>query len=295
MHKNKTLTIFTPTYNRAKLLKRAYHSLLYQSNKDFEWLIIDDGSSDNTEELVKSWIKENKIIIKYYKKENGGKHTAINFASNVVQTELIMLCLDSDDYLTEDAVEKILNKYNNCNDDSVVGIVSLCTDENKSDKYIINYNKDVLKNNISVQQALKNNYFNASAIYTVKSKYFKKFRFPENKNEKFFTEAYLLYQYDEPFIWTEDRICIREYQNEGLTKNIKKLFAKYPNSWFLYNQLRFKLNHSLKNRVKFCIYYIAFGILANKKNIIKNSPNRVLTFILYPLGFLGSLYLKRGD
>ena len=103
------LTIFTPTYNRAHTLPRTYESLCKQKNKDFVWLIIDDGSSDNTEELVKNWQKENSdFTIEYVKKENGGMHTAHNVAYKNIHTELNM-CIDSDDCIAENAVEKILN------------------------------------------------------------------------------------------------------------------------------------------------------------------------------------------
>lgn len=76
----KTLTIFTPTYNRGYILGNAYESLKKQTNKDFIWLIVDDGSTDNTEDIVEKWIEENTIEIRYIKKENGGKHTAYNVA-----------------------------------------------------------------------------------------------------------------------------------------------------------------------------------------------------------------------
>ena len=76
----KTITIFTPTYNRAHTLVRTYNSLCQQTCKDFEWLIIDDGSTDNTYEIVQEWIEESDFKIRYIYKENGGKHTALNVA-----------------------------------------------------------------------------------------------------------------------------------------------------------------------------------------------------------------------
>ena len=107
-HKH-TLTIFTPAYNRAYTLHLCYESMLRQKNKDFEWLIVDDGSTDNTKELVEKWMKaDNGFNIRYIYKENGGMHTAHNTAYENIDTELNM-CIDSDDYLTDDAVEKILS------------------------------------------------------------------------------------------------------------------------------------------------------------------------------------------
>src|SRR5690554_1440544 len=99
----KTITIFTPTFNRAHLLPRLYQSLCSQTSSDFLWLVIDDGSSDGTDELVKEWQEENKIAIEYHFKENGGMHTGHNLAYQVIDTEL-NVCIDSDDYMPEDAV-----------------------------------------------------------------------------------------------------------------------------------------------------------------------------------------------
>ena len=106
-----TLTVFTPAYNRAHTIGRTYKSLCSQKCKDFVWLIVDDGSTDNTAELVKDWIsKDNGFEIQYIYKENGGMHTAHNVAYRNIHTEL-NTCIDSDDALSENAVEKIINKW----------------------------------------------------------------------------------------------------------------------------------------------------------------------------------------
>ncbi len=98
------LTIFTPTYNRAHTLGRVYNSLLNQTNKNFLWLIIDDGSTDNTRELVEKWQSEQEVEIEYHFKENGGKHTAMKLAYELTKTKYL-LAIDSDDELTPDAVD----------------------------------------------------------------------------------------------------------------------------------------------------------------------------------------------
>ena len=103
----KILTIFTPAFNRAYTLEKLYNSLLVQTSKDFEWLIVDDGSTDNTEELVSDWIEEGKIKIRYYYQKNSGKQVAMNLGAEKCITELFD-CVDSDDYLLPDAVEAML-------------------------------------------------------------------------------------------------------------------------------------------------------------------------------------------
>ena len=102
------LTVFTPTFNRAYILPVLYRSIQRQTFRDFEWLIVDDGSTDNTEELVSGWIKEqNDFPIRYIKQSNGGKCRAINRALDDARGELFFT-MDSDDYLTDDALAKIV-------------------------------------------------------------------------------------------------------------------------------------------------------------------------------------------
>ena len=120
----KTLTVFTPSYNRAYTLHKCYESLLRQTSKDFTWLIIDDGSSDNTKELVDSWINENKIEINYIYQENQGMHGAHNTAYKNIKTEL-NVCIDSDDYMPDDAVKKIISFWNKNKRSDLAGIMAL--------------------------------------------------------------------------------------------------------------------------------------------------------------------------
>ncbi|MGL4944876.1 MAG: glycosyltransferase family A protein, partial [Fusobacteriaceae bacterium] len=120
----KILTVFTPTYNRAYILHKCYESLCRQSCKDFIWVIIDDGSSDNTKNLVQSWIEKKIIEIRYYYQENLGMHGAHNKAYEVIDTE-INVCIDSDDYMTDDAVEIILDCWKKNKRDDICGIGAL--------------------------------------------------------------------------------------------------------------------------------------------------------------------------
>lgn len=110
-----SITIITPTYNRADLLPRLYESLCGQSSKDFEWMVIDDGSQDDTEALMRHYSHENKISILYEKQQNAGKHTALNRGIAKITSELTFI-VDSDDYLTSDAVEIILSYHEKYHD-----------------------------------------------------------------------------------------------------------------------------------------------------------------------------------
>lgn len=128
----KTLTVFTPAYNRAYSIHLCYESLLRQTSKDFVWLVVDDGSSDETAQLISEWQKrDNGFEIKYVYKQNGGMHTAHNTAYENIDTEL-NVCIDSDDYMTDDAVEKIVNFWKENGNEKYAGIIALdCTKDGK--------------------------------------------------------------------------------------------------------------------------------------------------------------------
>ena len=121
----KTITVFIPAYNRADILNRGYQALRRQTLKDFIWLIIDDGSTDNTKEVIAKWMQENNgFEIRYIYKKNGGLHTGYNAAIANADTEL-MMCVDSDDYLPNDAIERIINFWRENGSDKYAGIVGL--------------------------------------------------------------------------------------------------------------------------------------------------------------------------
>lgn len=110
MENKEWLTICTPTFNRSHTLSRVYKSLKNQSLKNFIWLIIDDGSVDDTKVLVEKLKKESEFKIFYVYKENGGRHTALNLAYKLIKTEFV-LNLDSDDELSDKAIETLYKTY----------------------------------------------------------------------------------------------------------------------------------------------------------------------------------------
>ena len=119
----KTITVITPTYNRCNTLYRVYNSLLSQTYTDFEWLVIDDGSTDNTKELIQSYIEEGKIAIRYYYQENRGKHIALNTAMKLVDSEYITV-IDSDDEFVSNAFEVFMSYWNNIEDKSLFNSIT---------------------------------------------------------------------------------------------------------------------------------------------------------------------------
>lgn len=219
------LTYFTPTYNREKLLPNLYNSLLNQTNKNFIWLIIDDGSQDNTEELVKKWKLDNKLNITYIKKENGGKHTAIDLSNQVCETEFIC-CVDSDDLLTPDATNILYSKFNLCQEKTCCGLVGpkLITNEQSNGHWNINtpqiYFYDLDKKFGVLPET----------TLVLKTEIAKKYHFPNFPDEKFVTESvyYQQFFYNYTLATFNEIIYIAEYQPDGYTNMGLNLFVKNP-------------------------------------------------------------------
>lgn len=227
------ITLFTPTYNRAYILETLYRSIQRQSFRDFEWLIIDDGSTDNTEELVKSWIAEpNDFPIRYEKVENGGKCQAINRALDLAQGELF-LTIDSDDYLTDTALEKIVKWEKELPKNKKYCGVSgnLGTSETKTPNRL--FDAGFYEGN------LLNRYGRADgerafAFYT---QVHRQYKYPVFPDERFMTEAvtYNRMAHDGyQMRFYNDIVCIYEYRDDGLTKAGNQLFLQNPRGYGLW-------------------------------------------------------------
>lgn len=234
------ITVFTPTYNRAYIIEKLYNSLKRQNYVDFEWLVVDDGSSDNTEDLFKIWRNENNpFTIRYYKTENGGKHRAINVGLDLADGE-IFFTVDSDDELTNDALFKINQWFEQIADnDEIQGIVA---NRGYSESETINnyFLEDYMDAYLSDMHKLVENGKNvldgerAIAFYT---DFHKKYKFPEFDGEKFMTEAvvYNRMSHDNyKMRFFNDIIWIYEYHSDGLTKAGTKLFINNPKGYGLW-------------------------------------------------------------
>ena len=230
------LTIFTPTYNRAYVLDRLYQSLCVQTNKNFEWLIIDDGSTDNTKEKIQNWILEEKILIKYVWQENAGKSAAHNRALEMTKTELFV-CVDSDDQLCENAVQIVLEEWDKLkqkNKWEVGGMIAfrekgdgtpITLYQGESDYKIGKLKEFYDKKIISGDTML---IFDISKVGSL--------RFPVFEGEKFVPEAYLYDQFDQisAFMIVPQYIYVCEYLEDGYTQNMARLIAKNPKGYLAY-------------------------------------------------------------
>jgi glycosyltransferase involved in cell wall biosynthesis len=221
------ITVFTSTYNRAKELSKLYRSLIKQTYKDFEWLIIDDGSEDNTSHLIHKMKSENKIKIEYVHKENGGKHRAINLGVKLAKGELFFI-VDSDDFLPEDSLENICFFWNNIKNKKAYGGLTFRKFDIKQKRILgKKFDKKIFDSN---HIDLENMYgaFDKAEVFS--TEILKKYPFPEIENEKFVPEGYIWTKIslDYKMKYIDKIIYFCEYLDDGYTKNFKKNFKKNP-------------------------------------------------------------------
>lgn len=286
-----TLTVFTPTYNRADLLGRGYEALLRQTSSDFKWVIIDDGSTDNTKSLVDKWQKEGKIAIEYYYKENGGLHTGYNKAIEVMDTELCV-CIDSDDYMPDDAVQTIISSWEKYNDGSIAGLVGL--------DYKIGgeplgeeFPEGMRTHYIKLKEGKRYNFDNKIVLRVdLLKKVYPQPSFPGEKN---FNPIWMMLKVDQmaPFVLINENLCFVDYQEGGMSYNLIKQYFNSPQSFLELRKLYIRLKYTgIKFKIKNHIHLVAQSRIA-KKSAFANSNNWLITFFAYPVGILAYYYMRR--
>lgn len=289
------LTVFTPAYNRAELLQRCYESMCRQTCKDFIWMIIDDGSSDNTGELAASWIEAGSDFeILYYHKENGGLHTAYNEAIAHITTELCV-CIDSDDYLPDNAVERILTFWDIYGSDEYAGIVGL--DYTLEGKVIGDPLPDQKTVNLIDLLTGKYNIDNGDRTNVVRTELYKQVApMKVFTGEKNFNPHYMHLQISEKydFLVMNENLRFVDYQAGGMSDSMLKQYKNSPNSFAETRKLYLSFpGTSLKFKIRHTIHMVSSCILAGKpKAAFDKSPYKLLTTLLYPLGMLLAGYIN---
>lgn len=284
-----TLTVFTPTFNRANLLKNGYEALCRQTSRDFCWLIIDDGSTDNTKETVDKWIKEDKIPITYIYKENGGLHTGYNKAIELMSTELCV-CIDSDDYMPDNAVEIIVNSWKKYNHKHLSGMVGY----DQTVDGVIMGGSMVEGDIVHYIQLKSDKKYQADNKIVMRVDLLKSIApQPSFNGEKNFNPIWMILKIDQlaPFVLLDKPLCIVNYQNDGMAANIIDQYFNSPNSFVELRRLYISLKYtSVGWKIRHHIHLIAESIIA-KKSIFSVSPNMFFSLFLYPLGMMLYFYL----
>jgi len=289
-NKKPTLTVFTPTYNRAYCLHQGYEALKRQTCKDFMWLVIDDGSTDNTRELVEKWQKEADFTIEYIYKENGGMHTGHNKAYELIDTEL-NVCIDSDDYMTDNAVELIINRWRKYGNEKYAGVLGL----------------DVYKDGSVVGTSFPSNLFECK-YSELKRKYgvvcdkkfvyrtdiIKKYMpYPEFDKEKFVPLNYVYNQIDQKYnlLCSNDIYCVVEYIQDGSTLNIFKQYVRNPKGFAHERKVLMDIHPYFRDRFRYAMHYISSSIFLRNKKFLAETSHKLLVISAIPFGLLLHIYI----
>jgi glycosyltransferase involved in cell wall biosynthesis len=253
-------------------------------------MVIDDGSTDNTRELVAGWIAEKKIEIQYYWQENHGMHGAHNSAYELIETEL-NVCIDSDDSMPEDAVEKIISFWRKHGSEKVSGIVGL----------------DVYKNGEVIGTKLPET-VETSTLFDLYSKHgvtgdkklvyrtelTKYYPYPVFENEKYVGLAYKYYKLDEDFelLILNEPLCIVEYLPDGSSLNMLRQYRKNPRGFAFYRVELMKLPFvSTSYKFRQAIHYVSSSFLMKNGKFLKEAPSKLLTLLAMPLGMILYVYV----
>ncbi len=291
----KLVTFFTPTYNRAHILHRCYESLCRQQSFDFKWLIVDDGSTDDTRSLVSNWIsEEDRFEIAYVYKENGGLHTAFNVAVEKADTE-VFVCFESDDIFTSDAMTIIARIWADLRDTDCVGYITLCKDMQGNligEPFPGDVKRTLYREHRRIAPGDKQYIFRTSALKQV----FPMKSFP---GEKYFDPKYKFFSLDEigPLAVTNEVFDIVDYQPGGLTHTMMRQYYNSPNSFAEYRKLYMQLpDRSVAYIFKNNVHYVASCCLAGKLDkAVKESPKKGYTMLAFLPGILWAAVIRTAN
>ncbi|WP_309121658.1 glycosyltransferase family 2 protein [Paenibacillus sp.] len=285
-----TLTVFTPTFNRGYILSRCYESLKRQTNKDFVWLIVDDGSSDHTRDMVEGWAEEGIVPIRYHWQENQGMHGAHNAAYELIETEL-NVCIDSDDYMPDDAVENIVSFWRKHGSDRVSGIVGL--DSDIQGRIIGSKLPDHIPTSTLFDLYHKHGVTGDKKV-VYRSELTKRYPYPLFTGEKLVALSYKYYMLDRDYemLTMNQVICCVEYLPDGSTRNILSQYTKNPRGFSFYRKELMKLPFGSKPfKFKQAVHYVSSSLLSANNKFLRESPDPKLTLTAIPLGIALYFYL----
>lgn len=279
------LTIFTPTYNRAYILPKLYESLCSQTSNEFEWVVVDDGSTDNTKEIVSTWINEGKIDIRYIYQQNAGKPAAHNRGVAEAKGDMFV-CVDSDDYLVSDAIKCIMKCITIIQSrKDLVGVLAfrMYTDNTPITRLTDNSLKVC-----TLSGAYKRHGLSGDTMLVFKTDVLRKFEFPVIAGEKFIPEGYIYNKIDKVGKLLILRKCLYvcEYLDDGYTKNVSKLIFNNYRGYVLHINARLQEVDTGIDKLLDSIRYVSIMIAHHEKGIIKHSIYPFLALIGYVPGLI---------
>jgi glycosyltransferase involved in cell wall biosynthesis len=282
--------VFTATYQRAYCLSNCYESLKRQTCKDFLWLIIDDGSTDETSALVGKWISENAIEIRYHWQPNGGMHAAHNAAYELIDTEL-NVCIDSDDFLADDAVERILNFWRDNASPEISGIVGL---DAYTDGQIVGTRLPTGLRTARLFDLYQKYRVTGDKKIVYRTELIRLHPYPIFPNEKYVGLASKYYQLDQYYqlLLLDEVLCIITYMPDGSTRNKIAEYRRNPRGFAFYRKTLMNLPFaSLSYRFRQAIHYVSSSAFARNRQFLHESPRKLETLLAIPAGLVLCLYI----
>lgn len=278
------IIVVTPTYNRKKVLYRLYQSLEAQTNQNFQWLIIDDGSTDKTEEKINQLVNQSKLKINYVKKDNGGKASALNCAFELVKKNSLLIIVDSDDVLFNDAIEKITEYYEMYKYDQNVG--AFFFKYQLTDGVVLEDDRNKLDNDKKLTRYEYNNkYRQNDGCVAYFGRMVKKYRYPIFNQEKYIGPTVIQMEMASEYkmIFSSKVIGVAEYQNDGLSNSGRKLRLNNPKGMIYYCQLQTSKKNTFFNQIKYSISMWPYLKLGKFSFIdaIKKFPNKLIGLLTY--------------
>lgn len=289
--KSPVLSIITPTYNRGHLLQRCYESLQQQTEKDFEWIIVDDGSVDSTQEIVAGFCRADFPVV-YVKKENGGKHTALNASHPYIRGRYVLI-LDSDDYLLADAVERVRCGWNKFAEQERIGVVIFLRGDAEDSPLAYAKDEGVP---VDILRYKKIRVRSSDCCEVIRTELFLKYPFPVFEGERFVSECALWNRVAQTHkcVYINKVIYICEYLEGGLTQSGRKFRIRNPKGGMFTSNLRMDKKNYFSQRVKYGLLYTCYGFFAGVKpsEMARECCVKVLMWLCLPLGGLLHIYWK---
>lgn len=285
-----TLTIFTPTYNRAHTICRTYESLCRQTCHDFEWLVVDDGSTDNTHELVEGWMAAGEIPIRYIYQQNQGMHGAHNTAYKNISTEL-NVCIDSDDWMPNDAVEKIVHFWQQKGMNRYAGLMGLDVREDGS---VIGASLPAKTEETTLTSYYaKGGSGDKKLVYrTDVVKQYPEYPLFEGERYVGLAYKYMLIDQDYKLLTFNEPLCVVEYQELGSSFSMYRQYWSNPNGFAFFRKTEMITALTWKRRFVSNVHYVSSCIIARNRHWLKESPMPGLTLVAAPLGIVLYMYIK---
>lgn len=256
-----------------------------QTNKSFVWIIVDDGSTDGTQDMVNQWEKASDFEISYLYQQNQGKSAAFNKGIDMTETELF-LCVDSDDYLSDEAVDKVLACWGECKEDNI-GILARREVTRVPSGMVTGVRTTML-------DAYRVRHINGDTMIVHQTEVLKKYRFPQFENEKFVPEAYLYDKLDQQgtLFFLNEVLYHGNYEEDGYTRNMAKVIKSNPLGYEAFILQRLSLEKKYLDIFFDSIRYVAIEkvMRRNINQILKDSPHVLGTIIAYPFGCLFNYY-----